>query len=112
MSWERLRRDVFRRDGGRCQVCFASVKEDGEWHLGHLVDRYHYGTDDPDNVVVMCPRCNFTKPMTRERGESDAWLEDERRKALTGQEINADWRPLWRLQTGSHGVGKDRRPDR
>lgn len=96
MSWARLRRDVYARDKGRCRVCLARVGR--VWDAGHLVDRIVGGTDDLDNLVLMCARCNRTlKPITRSRAEALAWLEDAHGEAMG----KTDWRPAWELMKGA-----------
>ena len=87
MSWARLRREVYARDKGRCRVCMARVGR--VWDAGHLVDRIVGGSDELDNLVLMCARCNRTlKPITRTRAEAFAWLEQAHMEA-----IETDWRP-------------------
>jgi 5-methylcytosine-specific restriction endonuclease McrA len=31
------------------------------FHIEHIVARQHGGTDDPDNLALACPECNFHK---------------------------------------------------
>lgn len=95
MSWPRLRRAVYRRAGGRCQVCLLKVGK--VWDAGHLQDRVMGGADTLDNLYLSCQRCNRTlKPLHRTRAEAQAWLEAQQRQARTGREVSADWRPFWR----------------
>jgi 5-methylcytosine-specific restriction endonuclease McrA len=94
MSWLRLRREVYRRDHGRCQVCLLRVGR--LWDLGHLVDRCAGGQDLAENTVLMCVNCNRTrKPIHRTRDEALEWLREQQERARTGREVTADWRPFY-----------------
>ena len=45
------------RDGYSCQVCGA----DQNLTVDHLIPISKGGTDDLDNLLTMCGRCNFSK---------------------------------------------------
>ena len=45
------------RDGYSCQVCGA----DENLTIDHLIPISKGGTDDLDNLLTMCGRCNFSK---------------------------------------------------
>lgn len=88
VSWLILRRSVYRRDRGRCQVCLQRVGR--LWDAGHLVDRCVGGGDTLDNIVLMCARCNRSiKPIHRTLDEARRWLAAQHEQARTGREITA-----------------------
>jgi 5-methylcytosine-specific restriction endonuclease McrA len=94
MSWVRLRREVYRRDGGLCQACLLPVGR--LWDCGHLVDRCVGGTDALVNLYLSCVHCNRrTKPICRTRTEALAWLR-ECRRAARGQPLEQNWEPFYR----------------
>lgn len=57
-DWRYRREHVFERDGYRCQYCGEPVCAP---HADHVVPRVAGGTDEPDNLVTACPRCNDSK---------------------------------------------------
>lgn len=72
-SWSKLRALVWHRDQGICWGCGDVVPFD-ELQLGHLIDRVEGGPDLPENLAVMCERCNMTtKPLHRTIAEAEAW---------------------------------------
>ena len=73
--WRRKRRIVWKRDGGICHVCCVDVRPT-DYHCGHIVDQAVGGSDDLDNLVVMCASCNLTKPFHRSREEYEQWRQD------------------------------------
>ena len=94
MSWAALRKAVYERDGGICQVCRLRVGR--IWDAGHLVDRIVGGADELDNLVLMCQRCNRTlKPIHHTREAALAWLETAHKEQVR------DWRPMWELVRGA-----------
>ncbi len=52
------RRDVFTRDGNRCQYCLVVSNE---LTLDHILPRSRGGSNDWVNVVSACKRCNHRK---------------------------------------------------
>ncbi|UYN89867.1 MAG: HNH endonuclease [Anaerolineales bacterium] len=72
-SWASLRRTVFERDGGRCQVCKKPLEWGGNYECGHMVDRVAGGKDEAENLVAMCYFCNRTKPVHDTREDYQAW---------------------------------------
>ncbi len=53
-EWEEIRRQVLRRDGHQCIQCRANLREDGA-HVHHLLPRASGGSDEPANLVSLCP---------------------------------------------------------
>jgi len=69
-AWESIRRQVYDRDGGRCQRCGVSVAltraeasvDRPLMHAAHLQPFGAGGADTPENVETTCERCNLTEP--------------------------------------------------
>lgn len=58
-----LRYYILQRDGFRCQLCGASPHnvEAYTLHVDHKQSKAHGGSDDPDNLLTLCERCNIGK---------------------------------------------------
>ncbi|NIM21237.1 MAG: hypothetical protein GTN64_02265 [Candidatus Latescibacteria bacterium] len=54
---------VFRRSGGRCQICGNFLDKNGRngWHLDHIVPLSAGGEHSMRNVQALCPVCNLSK---------------------------------------------------
>jgi 5-methylcytosine-specific restriction endonuclease McrA len=73
-SWYLMKNIIYDRDRETCWVCRNHVSLD-DYELGHLHDRVCGGTDTPDNLVVMCRRCNRArKPLHESIGDALEWL--------------------------------------
>lgn len=68
----RLRRAIFKRDGGRCGYCgvrvslfrppFSFTSDDVRHaHIDHIFPRSRGGQNDPDNLRLACVSCNESK---------------------------------------------------
>lgn len=55
-DWERLRRDILRRDNKLCTACGAEATT-----VDHLVALAFGGTNDPDNLRSLCTYCHRRK---------------------------------------------------
>jgi 5-methylcytosine-specific restriction protein A len=68
-AWEKLRRVILERDAGLCQVC----REDGTVTTANIVDhikpKSQGGTDDEDNLRVICKRHHSAKTDREKRPE-------------------------------------------
>ena len=53
-SYERLRQQVLRRDGWRCQVCGAM----SNLEVHHKEFRSHLGEDSEPNLITLCSTCH------------------------------------------------------
>jgi 5-methylcytosine-specific restriction endonuclease McrA len=53
-SYERLRQEVLRRDGWRCQVCGTM----SNLEIHHKEFRSHSGNDSEDNLITLCTACH------------------------------------------------------
>lgn len=54
LSYERLRQQVLRRDGWRCQYC--GTMSNLEVH--HQQFRSHSGADAEENLITLCTACH------------------------------------------------------
>ena len=54
MSYERLRQQILRRDGWRCQAC--GTMSNLEVH--HREFRSHSGADSEENLITLCVACH------------------------------------------------------
>jgi hypothetical protein len=53
---------VRQRAGNRCEYCRLPQELSGlRFHIEHIIARQHGGTDNPDNLALACPECNFHK---------------------------------------------------
>ena len=54
-AWDRLRRSILERDGYRCRSCGKA----GILEVHHVKDLQYGGTNDPDNLAVLCRGCHI-----------------------------------------------------
>ena len=54
MSYERLRQQILRRDGWRCQSCGAM----SNLEVHHAEFRSHSGADSEENLITLCATCH------------------------------------------------------
>ena len=72
---------VRERDGNQCEYCrFPQSFSELRFHTEHIIARQHGGSDDPDNLALACPECNYHKGDQSERrgpqyGPGDADLQ-------------------------------------
>lgn len=64
-AWERLRKQVWERDKGRCVVCDKPVTLRGGifygGHVAHIKSRGAGGGDTLDNCIIKCFDCHINK---------------------------------------------------
>lgn len=71
------RLDVLERDDYRCQMCGAKVEDGVKLHIDHIIPVSKGGSNDMDNLQVLCHKCNLAKhdrmdlKVTREKLEGD-----------------------------------------
>ena len=99
-----LRYRVLRRFGFRCRYCGVGASDGHELHIDHVVPVAKGGTNDFDNLVAACFRCNSGKGVKStepdpsevvvnvadplgEASDSDAFL----LASLLASEISRDW---------------------
>ena len=56
----RVRPMIFKRDGKRCRHCGADG-DDVRFHIDHVIPIARGGTNEPDNLQVLCQPCNQRK---------------------------------------------------
>ena len=49
------------RDNYTCQICGATVKDGVKLHIDHIVPVSKGGTNDINNLQVLCKQCNLEK---------------------------------------------------
>ena len=54
VTYEKLRQQVLRRDGWRCQFCGAM----SNLEVHHKEFRSHTGLDAEENLITLCSRCH------------------------------------------------------
>lgn len=86
--WQRIRSTVFERDRGRCRVCDVSVRLTGRSpfdaaHVHHIKYRSAGGTDNLENLVLLCGVCHDDEHQHRIdiTGNGDGQLVVTRRSA-------------------------------
>jgi 5-methylcytosine-specific restriction endonuclease McrA len=56
--WSKIRQRILRRDSYCCQQC---GQDQGKLHVDHIVPRRLGGSDNDDNLQVLCQKCNLSK---------------------------------------------------
>ena len=54
--WRKIREMVIRRDQSTCQLCGMEGN-----HVDHIVPRRLGGTDELNNLQLLCSNCNLSK---------------------------------------------------
>ena len=72
---ERVRYQVFSRDGFRCQACGRGAKDEVKLTVDHVVPVDWGGTNDISNLLTLCAECN--------RGKK-AWVDSVPSQDMTG----------------------------
>ena len=57
----KLRFDILKRDNHTCQACGATPQDGATLEIDHIQPFSKGGTDDPDNLQVLCRECNSGK---------------------------------------------------
>ena len=57
----KTRLDVFERDDYRCQMCGRTVEDGIKLHIDHIVPFSKGGSNEMDNLQVLCHECNLAK---------------------------------------------------
>lgn len=60
LSWNELRRAIFRRDEYTCTYC-GHRGNARTLHVDHAIPRSRGGNDDPSNLTTACWQCNLQK---------------------------------------------------
>jgi 5-methylcytosine-specific restriction endonuclease McrA len=56
-----LRFEILRRDNYRCQMCGVTAKDGATLEIDHIYPVSKGGTNEPDNLQVLCRDCNAGK---------------------------------------------------
>ncbi len=93
-QWDKVRQRIFKRDCGLCQVCSQSGRIKTGTEIDHIIAVTNGGTDDEDNLQVICSECHLEKS-DKDLGHKprvttglDGWPIQDERKAL----------PMWKRQ--------------
>ena len=57
----RVRQNVFMRDNYTCQICGKTIDDGVTLHLDHIQPVSKGGSDEEDNLQVLCSQCNLEK---------------------------------------------------
>lgn len=50
---------IFKAQRERCAYCRRSIKKD--YHIDHIIAVSNGGTNNPNNIQLLCPECNMSK---------------------------------------------------
>ena len=57
--WVKLRERILKRDLYLCQPCRDAGRTTAATEVHHITAKAHGGTDDPANLVSICPPCHL-----------------------------------------------------
>lgn len=58
-EWRQLRRQVLQRDYYKCNHCKKSFSHNiAKLHIHHIIERFQWGKDTPDNLICLCEACH------------------------------------------------------
>lgn len=66
-AWNKLRSVILQRDNYLCQACLKGGRVVEGNHVDHITPKAKGGTDDPDNLQVLCKSCHQRKTI-KEKG--------------------------------------------
>lgn len=75
--WPSIRARIYDRDDGYCYACNRRLGYNF-FICGHVVDRAVGGTDEDDNLVVLCIKCERSKPVHHTFEEFRLWVQYDR----------------------------------
>ncbi|MBO5511317.1 MAG: HNH endonuclease [Clostridia bacterium] len=58
---DRLRYEILRRDGFKCQICGATADDGVKLHVDHIKPVSKGGKTERNNLRTLCERCNLGK---------------------------------------------------
>ena len=58
---DKLRYEILKRDGFRCQICGATANDGVKLHVDHIYPVSKGGKTVPENLRTLCERCNMGK---------------------------------------------------
>lgn len=77
--WDKLRKRILARDKHLCQACLKRGEVTAGNHVDHIAPKAKGGTDDEDNLQVLCEPCHTTKTTIENGGRvkprigTDGW---------------------------------------
>jgi 5-methylcytosine-specific restriction protein A len=66
-AWNKLRGFILQRDKHLCQACLRKGRPTPGNHVDHINPKAKGGTDEPDNLELLCRPCHDRKTI-REKG--------------------------------------------
>jgi len=60
-AWQKLRKQILRRDKGLCQQCLKQGKLRPARMVDHVVPKFECGTDAEENLQAICKNCHDAK---------------------------------------------------
>lgn len=66
-AWQKLRLRVIKRDKGLCQECLRKGFVTAGTDVDHIVAKCNGGTDDLDNLQLLCKECHREKTLEDKR---------------------------------------------
>jgi hypothetical protein len=61
---KKLRMDTWKKEAGdnnksECKLCKKILIRDESWHMSHIISVYNGGSDELDNLTILCAPCNL-----------------------------------------------------
>lgn len=81
---DKLRYEVMRRDGFRCQLCGATQADGYKLHVDHIIPVSKGGKTEMSNLRTLCERCNLGKGADIEETQSVQLQTSDQRSATYG----------------------------
>ncbi len=69
----KLRYEILRRDGFRCQICGSEQSDGVKLQVDHIVPVSRGGRTEPSNLRTLCDRCNLGKSDRIENQDNDSF---------------------------------------
>lgn len=68
-AWQYLRKEILLRDSYTCQHCgcFVGLRK-GDAHVDHITSKERGGSDEPENLQVLCRSCHSAKTVLEDGG--------------------------------------------
>lgn len=109
-----MRFEVFRRDNHECRYCGTGGSKTNELQIDHNMPRARNGSDDFDNLLVACARCNRGKGsshpdaamVAQVQQDAKLWLDAKAataahlEEAAENKQANRDHFDAWWRETG------------
>ena len=67
-EWEKIKQVIKRRDLGMCQECRRNGRAVPGREVDHITPKSQGGTDDHDNLELLCKACHKAKTDSEKRG--------------------------------------------